>query len=161
TRLEDLYLPFRPKRRTKAQIAREAGLEPLADRLLSDPTISPEEAAAEFVNEEKGVADVAQALEGARSILAERFAEDAEVSGEIRELIWRDWRLASKVVSGKEKEGAKFSDYYDYSEPLRKVPSHRALALLRGRSSGILRLFLAPPERPSSVDPQRDRKSVV
>nr|HQH70905.1 Tex-like N-terminal domain-containing protein [bacterium] len=133
TRLEDLYLPYKPKRRTKAQIAREAGLEPLAHDLLAHPTLVPEEEAAKYIDAEKKVEDVAAALEGARQILMEEFAEDAELIGGLRETVWENAVLRSKVIEGKEIEGAKFSDYFDYQEDLKKVPSHRALALFRGR----------------------------
>jgi len=141
-RLEDLYLPFKPKRRTKAQIAREAGLEPLADALLDDPGRAPEQQAAAYVDAGKGVADVAAALEGARQVLMERFAEDPQLAGRLRERLWEQGILVSRVIDGKEQEGAKFSDYFDYREPLRRIPSHRALALFRGRNQGILGLDL-------------------
>jgi uncharacterized protein len=137
-RLEDLYLPYKPKRRTKAQIAREAGLEPLADALYDDPTLNPEATAEGFINAEAGVEDAKAALDGARYILMERFAEDAELLGDLRDYIWREGQLKVTVVEGKETEGAKFRDYFDHIEPLRKVPSHRALAILRGRNEGIL-----------------------
>ncbi|MGP9831766.1 Tex family protein [Marinobacter sp. NSM] len=137
-RLEDLYLPYKPKRRTKAQIAREAGLEPLADALFGDPTLAPEATAAGYLNPEAGVADTKAALEGARHILMERFAEDAELLGSLRDFIWQEGQLKVTVVDGKENEGAKFRDYFDHVEPLKKVPSHRALAILRGRNEGIL-----------------------
>ncbi|MEW5944327.1 MAG: Tex family protein [Pseudomonadota bacterium] len=142
TRLEDLYLPYKPKRRTKAQIAREAGLEPLADALLQNPMLVPEEVAAAYVNAEKGVADTKAALEGARHILMERFAEDAELLGRLREYLWQNAALQSALVEGKEEEGAKFRDYFAYREALRTVPSHRALALFRGRNEGMLQLSL-------------------
>jgi protein Tex len=144
TRLEDLYLPYRPKRRTKAQIAREAGLAPLAETLLADPTRDPQREAAAYVDLDKGVADPKAALDGARQILMETFAEDAELAGELREQLWEQGLLHSKVVDGKAQEGAKFSDYFDFSQPLRAIPSHRALALLRGRNEGVLALTLAP-----------------
>ena len=137
-RLEDLYLPYKPKRRTKAQIAREAGLEPLADALFGDPTLDPEGTAAGYLNPEAGVEDTKAALEGARHILMERFAEDAELLGSLRDFIWQEGQLKVTVVDGKENEGAKFRDYFDHVEPLKKVPSHRALAILRGRNEGIL-----------------------
>ncbi|MFP4076645.1 MAG: Tex family protein [Halochromatium sp.] len=145
-RLEDLYLPFKPKRRTKAQIAREAGLAPLADALLADPSRAPEQQAAAYVDAGKGVADRAAALEGARQILMERFAEDAELAGQLRERLWEVGILAARVLDGKEAEGAKFSDYFDYREPIAKVPSHRALALFRGRNQGVLALELRAGE---------------
>lgn len=137
-RLEDLYLPYKPKRRTKAQIAREAGLEPLADALYDDPTLEPESTAEGYINDEAGVTDTKAALDGARYILMERFAEDAELLGELREFIWQQGQLKVTVVDGKENEGAKFRDYFDHVEPLKKVPSHRALAILRGRNEGVL-----------------------
>src|SRR5436190_12736190 len=127
-RLEDIYLPYKPKRRTKAQIAREAGLEPLADGLLSDPTVDPQAAAAAYVDADKGVADVAAALDGARSILVEQFGEDADLIGELRERMWTQGRVVSKVREGKEETGAKFSDYFDFAEPFTALPSHRVLA---------------------------------
>ena len=137
-RLEDLYLPYKPKRRTKAQIAREAGLEPLADALYDDPTQDPEATAEAYLNKEAGVDDTKAALDGARYILMERFAEDAELLGSLRDFIWQEGQLKVSVVEGKENEGAKFRDYFDHVEPLKKVPSHRALAILRGRNEGIL-----------------------
>ena len=137
-RLEDLYLPYKPKRRTKAQIAREAGLEPLADALFDDPTLDPEATAGGYLNPEAGVDDTKAALDGARYILMERFAEDAELLGTLRSFIWHEGQLKVTVVEGKENEGAKFRDYFDHVEPLRKVPSHRALAILRGRNEGVL-----------------------
>ena len=137
-RLEDLYLPYKPKRRTKAQIAREAGLEPLADALYDDPTLEPESTAEGYINDEAGVTDTKAALDGARYILMERFAEDAELLGELRDFIWQQGQLKVTVVDGKENEGAKFRDYFDHVEPLKKVPSHRALAILRGRNEGML-----------------------
>jgi uncharacterized protein len=139
-RLEDLYLPYKPKRRTKAQIAREAGLEPLADLLLSEPTREPKEAAAAFVNPEKDVATPEAALEGARSILVERFAEHAELLGALRDIYWERGSLTSKVRDSKQNDGAKFSDYFDFAEPLTKLPSHRILALFRGEKEEILDL---------------------
>ncbi|MPR06740.1 Tex family protein [Microvirga tunisiensis] len=139
-RLEDLYLPYKPKRRTKAQIAKEVGLEPLADLLLSDPARQPKEAAAAFVNAEKEVATPEAALEGARSILVERFAENAELLGALRETYWERGSLTSKVRDGKATDGAKFADYFDFAEPLTKLPSHRILALFRGEKEEILDL---------------------
>ncbi|MGO1750412.1 MAG: Tex family protein [Marinobacter sp.] len=137
-RLEDLYLPYKPKRRTKAQIAREAGLEPLADALYGNPTQEPEATAEGYLNVDAGVADTKAALDGARYILMERFAEDAELLGELRDFIWQQGQLKVSAIEGKESEGAKFRDYFDHVEPLKKVPSHRALAILRGRNEGIL-----------------------
>ena len=144
SRLEDLYLPYKPKRRTRAQIAREAGLEPLADGLLADPTRVPEEFAAGFVAADKGVADAKAALEGARAILIERWGEDAALLGELREWLAREGLIRSKVVAGKEAAGEKFRDYFDHAEPLAKIPSHRLLALLRGRREEFLQLDLDP-----------------
>ncbi|MEU6039031.1 Tex family protein [Actinomadura sp. NPDC047616] len=145
-RLEDIYLPYKPKRRTKAQIAREAGLEPLADLLLGDPANDPQEAAAAYVDQDRGVADTAAALEGARAILVERFAEDADLIGALRERMWSRGRLVSKVREGKEESGAKFADYFDFAEPLDKLPSHRVLALFRGEKEEVLDLDLEPEE---------------
>ncbi|MCD5330352.1 Tex family protein [Chromobacterium piscinae] len=150
TTLEDLYLPYKPKRRTKAQIAREAGLEPLADSLLADPSQDPNVLAETYVNAEAGVADAKAALDGARAILIERFAEDAELLGQLREKLWNEGELAAAVVAGKENEGAKFSDYFDHREHIKAMPSHRALALLRGRNEGVLSVALKyqPDETP-------------
>ncbi|MFF9867185.1 Tex family protein [Streptomyces sp. NPDC013953] len=145
-RLEDIYLPFKPKRRTKAQIAREAGLEPLADRLLADPSVEPPAAAAAFVDAGKGVADPAAALEGARAILTERFSEDADLIGELRERMWTRGRLVAKVREGKEEAGAKFADYFDFAEPFTELPSHRVLAMFRGEKEEVLDLVLEPEE---------------
>ena len=147
TELEDLYLPFKPKRRTKGQIAIEAGLEPLADLLWNEPKTSPETTALDYVNAEKGVADVKAALDGARYILMERFAEDAGLLAKVRDYLSKNALLVSKVLEGKEIEGAKFQDYFDHQELLKNVPSHRALAMFRGRNEGILQLSLnADPE---------------
>ncbi|GLY43490.1 RNA-binding transcriptional accessory protein [Amycolatopsis sp. NBRC 101858] len=146
SRLEDIYLPYKPKRRTKAMIAREAGLEPLADGLLNDPNTDPQAAAAVFVDADKGVADAQAALDGARSILVERFAEDADLIGDLREKMWGQGHLVAKVRSGKEDEGAKFSDYFDFSEPYTKLPSHRILAMLRGEKEEVLDLTMSPDE---------------
>jgi protein Tex len=149
-RLEDLYAPFKVKRRTKAQIAREAGLEPLADLLLSDPSQDPETAAAGYVDAAKEVPDAAAALAGARAILTERFSEDADLIGELRERMWKRGRLVSKVRDGAEEKGAKFSDYFDFSETFTTLPSHRVLALMRGEKEEALSLALEPGE--SEVD---------
>lgn len=146
TRLEDLYRPFMQKRRTKAQIAREAGLEPLALALLADAGLVPEQVALSYVDAEKAVADVKSALEGARQILMENFAEEAELLGQLREFLWDNAKLRSRVVEGKAHDGAKFADYFDASEALRQIPSHRALALLRGRREGFLQLDLVLDE---------------
>ncbi|MBT2456170.1 Tex family protein [Streptomyces sp. ISL-86] len=152
-RLEDIYLPFKPKRRTKAQIAREAGLEPLAEGLLADPSVEPAAAAAAFVDAAKGVADPAAALEGARAILTERFAEDADLIGELRERMWGRGRLAAKVREGKEEAGAKFADYFDFAEPFTALPSHRVLAMLRGEKEDVLDLNLEPEEPSDTPGP--------
>ncbi|ATZ23404.1 30S ribosomal protein S1 [Streptomyces lavendulae subsp. lavendulae] len=143
-RLEDIYLPFKPKRRTKAQIAREAGLEPLAEGLLADPSVEPAVAAAAFVDADKGVADAAAALEGARAVLTEKFAEDADLIGDLRERMWTRGRLAAKVREGQEEAGAKFADYFDFAEPFTALPSHRVLAMLRGEKEDVLTLDLEP-----------------
>ena len=145
TRLEDLYLPYKQKRRTKAQIAREAGLEPLADALLADPKKQPDAEAAAFVDADKGVADVKAALDGARHILVERFGEDAELVGRLRTAMADKGVVTSKVIEEKKAEGAKFSDYFDFSENWSKLPSHRALALFRGRAQGVLDIRLDLP----------------
>ncbi|MER6788955.1 Tex family protein [Streptomyces sp. NPDC000658] len=145
-RLEDVYLPYKPKRRTKAQIAREAGLEPLAQGLLGDASVDPLAAAAAFVDADKGVADAQAALDGARAILTERFSEDADLIGELRERMWTRGRLAAKVREGKEEAGAKFADYFDFAEPFTALPSHRILAMLRGEKEEVLDLVLEPEE---------------
>lgn len=152
-RLEDLYLPFKPKRRTKAQIAREAGLEPLAQGLLENPGLDPKVEAAAYVVGD--VADVDAALEGAKQILIERFAEDAELVGRLRDAMWGEALLCAKVVEGKETDGAKFADYFSYSEPIKTVPSHRALALFRGRKEEVLRvsMVVGDPEQPPYPHP--------
>ena len=140
--LEDLYAPFKPKRRTKAQIAREAGLEALTDLIVGNPGLSPEIEAARFVNAEKGVTDIKAALDGARHILIERVAEKADLVGQLREWLWDNGVISSKVLKGKDAEGAKFSDYFDFSQKIKEAPSHRALAMFRGRNEGILDLDL-------------------
>jgi uncharacterized protein len=145
-RLEDLYLPYRLKRRTKAQKAREAGLEALADALFRDPTLLPEAEAARYVDPEKELPDASAALEGARQILMERFAENADLLERLRDYLWQRGILRSRVVEGKEAEGTKFADYFKADEPIRQVPSHRALALFRGRREGVLRLALLVDE---------------
>ncbi len=148
TELEDLYLPFKPKRRTKGQIAIEAGLEPLADALFTDQNLDPEQQAAQYINAEAGFADTKAVLEGARFILMERFAEDAALLKKVRDYLWNNAEITSAVVPGKETEGAKFRDYFEFSEGLKKIPSHRALALFRGRNEGFLQLKL-------NADPQQ------
>ncbi|MEU1758247.1 Tex family protein [Micromonospora sp. NPDC005686] len=144
SRLEDIYLPYKPKRRTRAQIAREAGLEPLADTLLADPAQDPKTVAAGFADPDKGVADAAAALDGARAVLIERFAEDADLIGTLREQMWSRGRLVSRVRDGQETTGAKFSDYFDFAEPYPKLPSHRILAVFRGEKEGVLELTMDP-----------------
>lgn len=157
-RLEDIYLPFKPKRRTKAEVAREAGLEPLANQLMAEPTNDPKVVAESFVNAEKGVADAAAALDGARAILVERFDEDADLIGALREEMWTNARMASRVRDGKKTEGEKFADYFDFSEPLTKLPSHRILAMFRGEKEEILDLQIQaeaeapPPGMPSAYE---------
>ncbi|MFD8423057.1 Tex family protein [Streptomyces sp. NPDC059668] len=160
-RLEDIYLPFKPKRRTKAQIAREAGLEPLAEGLLADPSVDPLAAAAAFVDADKGVADPQVALDGARSILTERFSEDADLVGELRERMWVRGRLAAKVRDGKEEAGAKFADYFDFAEPFKELPSHRVLAMLRGEKEEVLDLVLEPEEPAESPSAPSSYEGIV
>ncbi|MGM0526217.1 MAG: Tex family protein [Pseudomonadota bacterium] len=142
TELEDLYLPYKPKRRTKGQIAIEAGLQPLADSLWSNPDQQPEAAADDYIDSDKGFVDNKAVLDGARAILMERFAEQADLLKRLRQYLWQNGHLTASVVKGKEKEGAKFRDYFDFSEALNKIPSHRALALFRGRNEGFLQLAL-------------------
>ncbi|MFI5834006.1 Tex family protein [Micromonospora sp. NPDC051300] len=144
SRLEDIYLPYKPKRRTRAQIAREAGLEPLAETLLADPAQDPRTVAAGFVDADRGVADAAAALDGARAVLIERFAEDADLIGTLREQMWSRGRLVSRVREGQESAGAKFADYFDFAEPYPKLPSHRILAMFRGEKEGVLELTMDP-----------------
>ncbi|WP_235041813.1 Tex family protein [Vreelandella profundi] len=148
-RLEDLYLPFKKKRRTKAQIAREAGLEPLADALLADPTLNPESEAAHYLRPAEGdipaIEDAKAALDGAKQILMERFAEDPELIGQLRERLWQEGELSARVLEGKQQEGAKFSDYFEHDEKLAKAPSHRALAMFRARNEGVLSLSIRLP----------------
>jgi uncharacterized protein len=153
TRLEDLYLPYKQKRRTKGQIAIEAGLEPLANSLYEDPMLTPATEAEKFINADNGIADNKAALDGARYILMERFAENAELLGKLRSFLWENAELASAVVKGKEVEGAKFSDYFDRSEALKTIPSHRALALFRGRKEGILSVNISTGEEAPNPSP--------
>ncbi len=141
-RLEDLYLPYKPKRRTKAQIAIEAGLEPLALALYEDPTQAPEQLAQQYIDADKGVADIKAALEGARYILMDKFSENADLLERLRNALLADGRLSSRMVDGKENDGAKFRDYFEHDEPLKSVPSHRALAMFRGRNEGMLTLSI-------------------
>jgi uncharacterized protein len=156
--LEDLYAPYKPKRRTKAQIAREAGLEPLLDALRANPSLVPEQAALAYVDAAKGVADAKAALDGARAILIERAGEHAQLVGSLREWLWDAGLLTSAVVKGKEAAGAKFSDYFDFSQKIKDLPSHRALALLRGRNEGILDLTLdLPPAAAGAPHPAEGR----
>jgi protein Tex len=143
--LEDLYAPYRPKRRTKASVAREAGLEPLADRLLSNPALDPVAEALAYISSDKGVENAEAALEGARSILIERIAESPTLVGQLREKVWTGGKLTTGVVKGKEAEGAKFSDYFEFNENIANMPSHRALALLRGEKEGVLKVDLDIP----------------
>jgi protein Tex len=160
-RLEDLYLPYKVKRRTKAQVAREAGLEPLALRLLHHPDLHPEHEAAAFVDTDKGVTDIGAALEGARWILMETFAEDAELVGGLRQLLWDRAEWKSTVVPGKEEEGIKFSDYFSASELVKNMPSHRILALLRGRNEGFLRLSVILPEEADAIGPSVPERRIA
>jgi uncharacterized protein len=146
TRLEDLYLPYKPKRRTKAQIAREAGLEPLAHALLEDPALDPQQLALGYINTDQGVENASAALDGARQILMEEFAENAELVGKLRDFLWEHGQLKSSVIDGKQQPGAKFSDYFEFSEAIKTIPSHRALALFRGRKEGFLNLDLELPQ---------------
>ena len=152
-RLEDLYLPYKPKRRTKAQIAREAGLAPLAEALLADPTLTPETEAARYLNAEAGITDTKAALDGARQILIEQFSEDAALLDALRGLLGERGRIVSKVVEGQETEGAKFRDWFDFAEPVSSIPSHRLLALLRGRNEGVLRLGIELSDPPPAGEP--------
>ncbi len=157
-RLEDLYLPYKQKRRTKAQIAREAGLEPLATGLLQDPSQDPNVAAAAYVDGAKGVPDVAAALDGARWILMETFAEDAELVGSFRTMVWERGEWTSAVTPGKEAEGVKYSDYFSATEQVKTVPSHRVLALLRGRKEGFLRLAVGLPDEGAQGPTEPERR---
>lgn len=149
TELEDLYLPYKPKRRTKGQIAIEAGIEPLADALWQQPNLNPDTEAVNYINADAGFADTKAVLEGARFILMERFAEDAQLLKKVREYLWDNAEITSSVVAGKEAEGAKYRDYFAFSEAIKKIPSHRTLALFRGRNEGILQLKL-------NADPQQE-----
>jgi uncharacterized protein len=160
-RLEDIYLPYKPKRRTKAQIAREAGLEPLADGLLADPGAVPAAAAAAFADPGRGVPDADAALTGARAILTERFGEDADLLGELRERMWTRGRLVSRVRDGKETAGAKFADYFDFAEAFTALPSHRVLAMFRGEKEEILDLALEPEEVTDEAGPSSYERIVA
>ncbi|CAJ2799738.1 transcription accessory protein, TEX [Burkholderia pseudomallei] len=160
--LEDLYLPYKPKRRTRAQIAREAGLEPLAQALLANPLLDPQAEAAAYVNTDRGVADVKAALDGARDILSEQFGETAELLGKLRDYLFERGVVSSAVVDGKQgEEGEKFRDYYDYSETIKTVPSHRALALFRGRNAGVLTVKLGLGEELDAQVPHPGEAMIV
>lgn len=151
--LEDLYAPYKQKRRTKATIAREAGLEPLAEKLLGNPKLDPIKVATAYVSAGKGVADKAEALEGARNIIIERMAETPKLVGKVRETVWNDGKLGSKLVKGKEAEATKYADYFKFDEPISDMPSHRALALLRGQKEGVLRVKLDVPHEKTQEHP--------
>lgn len=153
TRLEDLYLPYKPKRRTKGQIAIEAGLTPLADNLLNNPALNPEQAAQAFTDPDKGIADTKAALDGAKYILMERFAEDANLLAKLRQFLKQEAALSVRVVPGKESEGEKFADYFEHDEPFSKIPGHRALAILRGRNEGILAFSLVTGDPTDKLTP--------
>jgi len=159
--LEDLYAPYKPKRRTKAQIAREAGLESLADALLANPALMPDAEAAKFVSADKGIADAKVALEGARHILIERMAEEPKLVGSLREWQWGEGVLASSAIKGKRTDGAKFSDYFDFGQRIKDMPSHRALAMLRGRNEGILDLDLDVPHEADKPHPAEGKIKVA
>jgi uncharacterized protein len=162
-RLEDLYLPYKPKRRTKAMIAREAGLEPLADALLSDPSLDPQSEASNYlrtdVTDDTKIEDADVALDGAKQILVERFAEDAKLVGTLREYMWDNADLISRVIEDKDKSGEKFKDYFEYSEKVTKIPSHRALAVFRGRKEEVLRvsLCIGDPDTPARPHPCEEK----
>jgi uncharacterized protein len=160
-RLEDLYLPYKPKRRTKAQIARESGLQPLADALRADPTRAPDAIAAAYVDATKNVADVKAALDGARAIVLEEFSEDATLVGELREWLWGCGQVRAKVVEGKQNEGAKYRDYFDHVEAIKSIPSHRLLALFRARNENILDLSLEPGTQPDQGHAQAEGRIAV
>ncbi len=151
TRLEDLYLPYKPKRRTKAQIAREAGLQGLADALLADPSLDPDNTAAAYLNPDHAITTSKDALDGAKQILMEAFAEDASLLGKLRQFLWDNALVTSAVIAGQESQGEKFRDYFEHNEPLKSVPSHRALALFRGRKAGVLSLALRLPDEEDSL----------
>ncbi|MET0567697.1 MAG: Tex family protein [Hyphomicrobiaceae bacterium] len=159
--LEDLYAPYKPKRRTKAQIAREAGLEPLANALLGNPMLDPAAEAGKYIDAGKGIADAKAALDGARAILIERFGEDARLVGSLREWMWSEGVVTSTVVKGKETDGAKFSDYFDFSQKISALPSHRALALLRGQNDEILKLDLDVPVGEKQAHPAEAKIKVA
>ena len=158
-RLEDLYLPYKPKRRTKAHIAREAGLEPLADALLLNPSLTPETQATDYINSDAGFADEKAVLEGAKQLLMERFSEDPELSGRLRDWLWQEGILSSQVIAGQEEAGAKFRDYFAHTENLAKTPSHRALAMFRGRNEGCLALSIKLASEIAAENETNDPKS--
>lgn len=161
TQLEDLYLPFKPKRRSKALLAKEAGLAPLAFALLKDPNLSPDKEATKFLNPEKGIETTELALEGAKQILMEHFSEDAQLLDSLRSYLWDNALIESLVVKGKETEGKKFSDYFAYREAIKQIPSHRALAILRGRREGLLSLNLVLPETLATAEPSTPEKIIA
>lgn len=161
TELEDLYLPYKPKRRTKGQIAIEAGLEPLADALFSDPMLDPQEQAKTYVDSTKGVEDEKAALDGAKYILMERFAEDATLLQKVRRHLNKQAHISSQIVTGKEKEGAKYSDYFEHSEKISGVPSHRALAMFRGRNEGVLQVSLDADPQNEPGDRSSECESII
>ncbi len=160
-RLEDLYLPYKPKRRTKAQIAREAGLQPLADALRANPVETPEVLAVAYVDAEKNIVDEKATLDGARAIVLEEFSEGASLIGELREWLWSRGRIRAKVVVGKETEGVKYRDYFDHAEPIGKIPSHRLLALFRARNEGVLDLELEPTVVSARIPAREDQKAGI
>ncbi len=159
TALEDIYLPYKPKRRTKAQIARENGLQPLADLLLAEQNTDPEAAAQDYLNEQ--VPDSKAALDGARAILMEQFAEDAELIGVLREKLWNEAEVHAQVIAGQETAGEKFADYFDHREPVRAMPSHRALAVLRGRNEGILQTALKYQPDETPITEQSEYEKII
>ena len=159
TALEDLYLPYKPKRRTKAQIARENGLQDLADTLFRQPETDPETFAQSFLNEQ--VPDIKSALDGARAILMEQFAEDAELIGRLREKLWQEAEVHAQVVDGQQETGEKFKDYFDYREAIRAMPSHRALAVLRGRNEGILQAALKYQPDEAPITEQSEYEKII
>ena len=160
-RIEDLYLPYKPKRRTRAQIAKEAGLEPLAEELFKDPQLDPEQRAQAYLNADKGVVTVKDVLNGARDILAERFSEDAELLSNLRAFLTKHGFIVSELVEGKENEGAKFKDYFDFDEELTSIPSHRALALFRGRQEGVLSIKIVLSEQEEAQKPHPCQKIIA
>ena len=159
--LEDIYAPYKPKRRTKAMLAREAGLEPLADTLLADPTLNPEAEAQKYIDAGKDVADVKTALDGARAIFIERIGDKSELVTSLRNWLWEHGIVTSVLVKGKDAEGAKFSDYFDFNQRIKELPSHRALALLRGRNEGILDLGLDVAAEPGKPHPAEGKIMVA